>query len=336
MPSRTRCEPRGEAVRVLVTGAAGFVGRALTTHLLESGVPVRALVRRRNDELARHGAECVVGDLLDERVVRAATRDVDVVYHAAAVVPGRAGDLWEVNVEGTRRLAMACSAESVRRLVFTSSVAAYRPPLAPLIDEDAPIGGMDLYGRSKAAAETVIRETCGDTVEYVILRPCQIYGPDDRSGYTVRLEALARRRWLPVCRGVGRFSLVHVDDVARAMQAAGSHHAAAGRVFNVAGPRHVSLRELSDALADGGSPARHIVIPRTVARAALSVRRLLNAARNSNIRPFWRSYSPRATHGSLWLGGPDYSNERARSVLGFTPVIDPFDALGGESSQRPA
>lgn len=312
----------------LVTGASGFVGGHLVVRLLQKGTPVRGLVRRPDHSLAAAGVECVVGDLHDEDVLQRATRGADVVYHAAAVTLGGPGDLWETNVEGTRALLQASVANDVGRFVFLSSVSVYRPPLAPAIDEDAPIGGFELYGRSKAAGEAIVREIGAGGIEQVILRPCQIYGSGDRSGYTARLLGLLAARRVPMARGPSRFSLVHIDDVIDAIVAAGTHPAAAGGVFNIAGPGQTSLRELAGvAVAPDSAVKPSIPIPRTALRAALSTRWLLAAARNPNVRPFLRSYAHDMLHGSMWLGGPDYLTTRARTKLGYVPRVDPAEGL---------
>jgi nucleoside-diphosphate-sugar epimerase len=280
------------------------------------------LVRRRDHALASAGVECVVGELRDQAVLKRATQGVDVVYHAAAVTLGMRGDLWHTNVEGTRALLQACVANDVGRFVFLSTVSVYRPPLAPAIDEDAPTGGLELYGRSKTAAEAIVRQMAGDRIEHVILRPCQIYGSNDRSGYTSRLLRVLAARRVPVARGPARFSLVHVDDVVDAIVAAGAQPAAGGRVYNIAGPGQTSLRELADVVM-----GRPISIPRPALRVALSARWLLGAARDPNVRPFLRSYAHNTLHGSMWLGGPDYLTTRARRELGYVPQVDPASGL---------
>lgn len=313
----------------LVTGASGFVGSHLVARLISRGDGVRALVRRPDGALVAAGTECVIGDLRNADAVRQATRTIDTVYHIAAVTPGGNGDLWETNVEGTRTLLRACISSGVRRVVFLSSVAAYRPPLAAAIDEHSPTGGLELYGRSKAEAETIVRAIGGDQLEHVILRPCQIYGSGDRSGYTERLLSVLSGRYVLVGRGMPRFCLVHIDDVVDAIAAAGTQPAAAGGVFNIAGPGQTSLQQLAAvASVAQATSKRRIVIPRTALRGALLARRLLKAAGNRNVRPMLRSYAPSTLHGSMWLGGPDYLTTRAQAELEFVPRVSPGDGLG--------
>jgi nucleoside-diphosphate-sugar epimerase len=305
-------------VTTLVTGAGGFVGSHLVRRLVARGGSVRALVRSP-DAVGVAGVESVVGDLGNVAILAEATRGVDTVCHAAAVTLGGSGDLWNTNVDGTRRLMEACVAGGVRRVVVLSSVAVYRPPLARVIGEDAPLGGVESYGRSKTAAEAVVRQVGADRVEWVILRPCQIYGQGDRSGYTDQLLGLLARNPVPVARGSSHFSLIHVDDVVDALELAATKSAAAGGVFNIAGPP-TSVRELA-------GDSRVIEIPRMALRSALVARWLVKAARNRNVRPWLRSYSPGSVHGSLWLGGPQYATNQAANTLGWNPRVSAGEGI---------
>ncbi|MCP3974986.1 MAG: NAD-dependent epimerase/dehydratase family protein [bacterium] len=302
---------------ILVTGATGFVGSHLITRLAAGGAPIRALVRRHDDSLATRGVDCIIGDLKNKAALVEATSGVETVYHLAAVTIGGSGDLWETNVDGTHRLMEACLSNKVRRVIFVSSASAYRAPLVGPIDESAPLGGVERYGQSKAAAETAVRDAGRGRMETVILRPCQVYGSNDRTGYTGRLLRAVAGRYVPAARGSARFSLVHVDDVIDALELAAAVPADGPGVFNIAGPGQTSLSELG-----GEGTERRFAIPKWVLQSALSGRWLVWAIRNPNVRPPWRSYAPSTLHGSMWLGGPEYDTSRARTVLGFVPKVD--------------
>lgn len=313
---------------VLITGATGFVGGHIVDRLVSRSAAVRALVRQPSADLEAAGVECLVGDVRDSEVVSVATKGVDTVFHAASVGQGAIGDLWNTNVEGTRAVMHASVENDVRRVVHLSTETVYRAPMPRSIDEDHPTGGLELYGRSKTAAESIVRKVCGQRVEHVILRPCQIYGSCDRSGHTDMLFDLASRRPVLVPRGNSLFSLVHITDVVDAIEAAATVPAAAGCVFNIAGPARTSLRELAEVLPrDRQRTRRKVVIPRSMLRAALIARWAVMALRNPNVRPFWRSYAPTAVHGSIWLGGPEYDTKRAREVLGYIAKVDPAEGV---------
>lgn len=317
---------------VLVTGGSGFVGQHLLRALMQRGRTVRSLCRAPVPEApAAAGAlQQVAGDVNDAASLAVATAGATTVYHAAAVVPGRGsgGSMWETNVAGTQRVAQACVRAGVRRLVLVSSVAVYRAPLDGVVCESAPSGGIEPYGRSKSEAENAALRACGDRVELVILRPCQVYGPMDRSGYTARLLRLAASPVLPVAGGAARgFSLLHVCDLADALCAAGEAEGVAGMLFNIAPRTRTSLLQLADVHAAWAGRRRGLALalPPAALRAALSLRWMAGHLRQGNGIAF-KSYAPGHTHGSLLLGGPLYDSQRAAVHLRFRASMTPEQA----------
>ncbi|HNG93664.1 MAG TPA: NAD-dependent epimerase/dehydratase family protein, partial [Acidobacteriota bacterium] len=114
-------------MKILVTGATGFVGRYVTEQLVQEGHQVRALVRPSTDSawLQALGVQCVTGTLTNLDSLQAAIDGCQLIYHLAALTSRQnrtASDLWQVNVEGTRNLAQAAAQASVRRLVYVSTL----------------------------------------------------------------------------------------------------------------------------------------------------------------------------------------------------------------------
>lgn len=201
-------------MRVLVTGANGFVGRHVVPALTARGHAVRALVRpgARLDGALPAEAERVFGDVTVPESLPAALRDIDAVVHLAGVTrASRASRYRQVNVEGTRALADACAGRGLRRLVYLSSLSAQGPsrPGAPHREPgcEAPV---DAYGESKLAAERLLAERRGD-VPITVLRPALLYGPGARA--ILELARLVQRRVAPVVPQM-ELSLLHVDDLA--------------------------------------------------------------------------------------------------------------------------
>lgn len=209
-------------MRVLVTGATGFLGNAVVRELLERGIEVRALVRRTSDTSALDalGVETVVGTLAPEddaarAALEAVVAEVDAVVHMAG--GGRAlrpADFFRNNAATTANLAEAVRRRPVRRVVFVSSMAARGP--APTADPresnvaDAPITA---YGAAKLEAEATLRALEG--VPVTVLRPPGIYGPgDDRH---LPLFRAAQRGVVPLPAAGRTASFVYVDDCAEAI-----------------------------------------------------------------------------------------------------------------------
>ena len=233
---------------MLVTGATGMVGSAIVRALLKRKRTVRVLARSAERARALFGASVSIaaGDLGLPASLRQACDGIAEVYHAAAELGFRGGsgaEMHETNVEGTRRLLEAARAGGVSRFVHTSSVAVYGDHLARGITETAPANPSSAYGRSKAQAEGLVREAGGSGLRCVIVRPCTVYGADDR--YFIPQTVLTMR--LPVIPlpdgGRHVVDLVHADDVAAAhllVMDAGQ----AGGAYNVTDGGCYRLREL--------------------------------------------------------------------------------------------
>lgn len=211
-------------MRVLVTGASGFIGHALCAQLLERGHDVGALVRRPGSEPP--GTRALNGDLADGSALTAtlaAERPDCVVHLAAEIAPQRSErKIREVNVEGTRRLLDACLAATVGggsepeggpRLVFASTVVTGDAHGA-LLTEETPLPVRTPYGRSKQEGERLVLES---GLPAVVVRPSHVYGPG--GWYASELVAHLRQpgRFAVIGSGENLWDVVHVHDVAAAL-----------------------------------------------------------------------------------------------------------------------
>ncbi|MEV4927875.1 NAD-dependent epimerase/dehydratase family protein [Streptomyces roseoverticillatus] len=254
-------------MRYAVTGATGFVGTRLVAHLTALGHDVTALVRDPRRPVP--GARTTAVDLVTGAGLREATADADVVVHLAALT--HATDpraLATVNTGGTRRLAAALAAQPrPPRLVYCSSLAASGP--GRLRHEDDAPAPVSAYGRSKLGGEDALHRA-GPRLPAVTVRPPIVYGPGDRH-FLPSLAAAARTGLLPAVgpRGPRRYSLLHVDDLCRALLAA-ARHARPGAVHHVGdGVEHL-WSDIGAAVAAtlGRRPPRVVHLPAPLALAA--------------------------------------------------------------------
>lgn len=227
---------------VLVTGAAGFLGRALVARLRAQGESVRVMVRRPGSAIEQTaGLDVVYGDLGDPAAVDRAVSGVRTVYHVGATMRGRGWDDFQAGtVCGTTNVVNACLAHGVERLVYVSSItvldyAGQRSGAS--VKEDAPLepypDRRGAYTKSKLLAEKVVTDAIRDRgLQAVVLRPGQIFGPGAESVAPYGTIAIAGR-WIVVGSGKLRCPLVHVDDVVDAMLSAAIRPNVCGSIFHL-------------------------------------------------------------------------------------------------------
>ncbi len=226
-------------MKVLLTGANGFVGSHILDHLRARGIATAVLLRAGGDRtfLARHQADLDVrlGSLGDPASLDAALRGITHVVHCAGCTKAlRVAEFYAVNQLGTRHLVEAINRQGgrIRRLIAISSLAAGTPARAdhPVRESD-PSHPVSDYGRSKLAGEQEIERGC--EAEYVILRPAAVYGP--RDGAFLPLFKAIKGHTLPLIGG-GRMelSLVFVEDLAEAVVASLTAAKAGRKMFYAA------------------------------------------------------------------------------------------------------
>lgn len=238
--------------RCLVTGATGFVGRALVARLRASGHLVRGVARR---PAPTEATELVIADLADLPADTTLGRGIDVVYHLAAKThdmaeaAGVEAAYRRTNVEGTRRLLDTLHGHGVRRVVFVSSVKAIDEGNETPADEETPVRPLTPYGRSKLAAEDLVRQAAaGGAFEGVCLRFPLVYGPGQRGNLQRMIATIDRGRFPPPPATGNQRSMLHVDNAVEALLLAGTHPAAAGRTYIVTDARPYATREIFDAV----------------------------------------------------------------------------------------
>lgn len=265
---------------VLVTGANGFVGRALCDYLNAEGQAHVGTVRSMTDGALSN--RIAVGNIDGNTDWRAALAGVSTVIHLANrahVMNETAADplaeFRTVNVQGTLNLARQAAAAGVRRFVFVSSIKVNgeRTDDHPFTPDDAPAPS-DPYGVSKWEAEQELAHLGRETsLEIVIVRPPLIYGPGVKANFLRLVLAVQRGMPLPFGLVHNQRSLVAVENLCSALLACATHPAAAGETFLVSDGVDMSTPELIRAIAVGvGRPARLLPVPPA---AMLLVARLL-------------------------------------------------------------
>jgi nucleoside-diphosphate-sugar epimerase len=292
-------------MRVLVTGASGFVGAALCPELLARGHEVRAAVRRLSApaEGPPSMQQVLVEDIGDEIDWRPVLDGVDAVVHLAAIAHRGASEeeIRRVNLDGTVRLARAASGV-VRRFVFMSSVKVHGEDSgAGAYTETDPTRPEDAYGRSKLEAERSLAELAArGGMELALVRPPLAYGPGVRANFLRLLRWVDSGLPLPFAGVRNRRSLVYIGNLVDAVARCVEHPRALGP-FLVSDEETVSTPELVSRAARAlERPAKLVHVPPVMLRLAGAI-----TGRGDEIR--------RLT-GSLVL-----DTSRARGILDWRP-----------------
>src|SRR4051812_5718068 len=305
--------------RVAVTGAGGFIGRALCERLHAEGALVTGI--DVDDSLAGRvraaRAEFRPCDTSDADGIRAAMDGAELVVHAAALVTdwGPMEDFVRVNVRGTHNVLEAARMLRCRRIVHLSSVASWGYEHRMALDEDAqprPCGIPYIDTKAASDALAIGRARAGEPI--AVIRPGDVYGPRSTPWAVRPLEALKRRRLVLIGRGGGVMTPVYIDDLVESIVLALTVVGATGRGYTVWDGRPVTARAFFEhyarMLGRDGIPR----LPRPLARIAAGAQEAVAVASG---RP------PMFTRNAITFVSrrAPYSNGRARDLLGWRPRV---------------
>lgn len=234
-PHAQRAPQQGRDRRVVVTGAAGFVGAHTCRALAENGWHVLALVRnaaKAAERLAHLPVEIQLGDMRDMQYLNASMNGAVAVVHLAAVAIERDGDTYESsNVETTRAVLNAAAAARVRRIVYMSQNGS---------DSGSPFR----FLRSKGMAQDMVTSS---GLDWTVLRPSVIFGREDEFVNVLARMVRLTPFILPLpARGVARFQPIAVGDVASVVARTLSDEAAYGQILPLGGSAQLTLRQIAE------------------------------------------------------------------------------------------
>ncbi|MGR9045079.1 MAG: UDP-glucose 4-epimerase family protein [Gammaproteobacteria bacterium] len=239
---------------VFITGANGFIGRALIQHLLNSSTSVIAAVRRFSSFLPEAVKQIEITDFSAVNDWLDTLNRVDVVIHLAARVHMMDDDSSQalveyrkVNTLGTLNLARQAAAAGVKRFIFISSIKVNGEKTHPEhpFTADDPCAPRDPYGLSKYEAELGLRALTEETgLEVVIIRPPLVYGPGVKANFATLMKWIHRRMPLPFGSLDNKRSLVAIDNLVSFIALCIEHPKAANQIFLISDGRDVSTTEL--------------------------------------------------------------------------------------------
>ena len=314
-------------MKILVTGANGFVGAAVAARLVARGDVVRGFSRGVGDT---GGVEFMRGDLADRDRVFRAVKGCDAVVHVAAKTGpfGLRRAFYRANVQGTEHIIDACRTHGVRTLVYTSSPS--------VVFDGGDLEGIDesrayarhfeaAYPKTKAIAERLVLAVDGPDLHTVALRPHLIWGPGDRHLVPRILERGARGRLRRVGRTSKRVSVTYIDDAARAHVLALDRLSAGGveaerirgKPYFITSGEPIELWAMIDAvLAAGGLPPVTKTVPARVAYAIGAALEAFHWLARRDREPLMTRWIARELSTSHW-----FDISAARRDLGYQPEV---------------
>jgi nucleoside-diphosphate-sugar epimerase len=302
-------------MRVTVTGASGFIGRALAGRLRDQGHTVGGV-----DLHADPAAGVVAGDIGTDGAWQDEVGRSDLVVHTAAVVSNAVGlaGQWRINVAGTRRVLEAAVRGRATRFVHLSSVRAFSDVHFPDgVTEDHPVrpDGNPYVDTKIAGEQVVLQAHAAGLIDATIVRPGDVYGPGSRPWTVLPVRLIRKNLFLLPARGRGIFSPVYLDDLIDGLLLAAGSPAAAGQVFTLAGGVGVPCREFFGhyyrMLGRRGplcTPTGFAVAAASAAAGAAAIAGRATEINATSMRYFTRTGT--------------YSIAKARRMLGYEPAVD--------------
>jgi nucleoside-diphosphate-sugar epimerase len=303
----------GTPGRVFLTGALGFIGRALTERCRQMGIEVRGI-----DRVADRSLNVMAGDISSPGEWQRHAEGCETVIHTAAIVSLRSGleDFYRVNVLGTHNALTAARSAQARRFIQLSSVTVFGNDFPDGVSEHHPVRLLGVpYVDTKIAGEQVVLQAhAAGEIEVTVIRPGDVYGPGSRPWLVLPLQEIRRRRVILPAWGRGIHSPIYIDDLVDGILAASTSETAAGQVITLSGGHGVTTREYFGHI---GAMIGATRVPRAptapllvLAGTQAAVDRLTRTAGEVNpnaIRYLTRSGT--------------YSIEKAQRLLGFEPKI---------------
>ena len=301
--------------RVFITGANGFIGKALAEKYRGLGAEIRGI-----DLVADAEAGIISGDLQQPEKWQDQLDGCDLILHLAALVSNTVSNdfAWRVNALGTSDLLSLGVVKGVKRFVHVSSVAAYGFDYPENVTEDYPLKpNGNPYVDSKIAAEhRVLACHASGAMDCTIIRPTDVYGPGSRPWVVIPLELIRAGQFLLPANGKSMFSPIYIDDLLDGIYLAAGRDEGRGQIFNIGGGIALTCEEFfanHNRWAGKTGPVKSV---------NTTLARLLATVAGGTARLFGKQSELGAGTVNMMARAHGYSIENARKLLGYEPRVD--------------
>ena len=314
-------------MRILVTGATGFTGKALCRRLLDEGHEVVALDYKEGyltEELREWGAEVHIGSVVNSSIVDGLMPGIDVVQHLAAAfremnVPD--SHYYEVNVTGTRNVLEAAYREGVQKFIYCSTCGVHGNCDNPPAAEDAPIQPADYYQRTKYEAEPVVLEYFRKGLPATIIRPAAIYGPGDPERFFMIFRRVGKGVFPMFGNGKTFYHPVYIDNLIDAHILAQNPETGLGEAYLIADEEYVEIEDLVRRVAKAMNT--EVKVPHYPVMPIVAIGHIVEKA----CRPFGITPPIFPRRVDWYRQNRAFDISKARRDLGYQPKIGLDDGL---------
>jgi nucleoside-diphosphate-sugar epimerase len=295
-------------MKCFVTGATGFIGNALINRLINEGYEVRALLHKTKPKNYEKKAEYVIGDITEFDTIKCYIKDIDIVFHCAAIVKdyGPQEIFYKVNFEGTKNIAKACEKYDIKKFIF----------LSHMRYESEKYTGY--YSKTKHLAEQyLLRKYKMSKFPVVIIRPGNVYGPGATTWVLRPIRSIQKNRISLIDHGNGIFLHTYIDNLLDALITVIGQSEISGETIDITdGDNNTTWKEYLNILAKiAGKP--NIEKNMTKKTALIIGRIMIYLNKIIKINPW---ITPMAAH--VLTNQKKVSIEKARSLLNYEPKID--------------
>jgi nucleoside-diphosphate-sugar epimerase len=308
-------------MRVVITGASGFIGRALIKACSHRNWDARVLQHTR--PLAREGTpgqnyDVVEGDITDPRSLEGLFEGVDLLFHCAAALGASIlseSDFFRINAEGTNNVLRASKEAGVPKIVHFSSAGVLGSVRSgEIADEDYAPNPQNSYDRSKLEGENIARGFADEGMDIVITRPGWVYGPGDRRTFKL-VKAIAKKRFMLVTKGETLQTPVHIDDLVEGVFLC-AKKGQRGQIYHLAGSEVLPVKDIVAAIVSAaGTKIPPISLP-------LWPVKLTASALEKSFTLLKREAPLTRGKLSFFIHPKPLAIQKARQELGYAPKIN--------------
>jgi dihydroflavonol-4-reductase len=313
-------------MRVLITGATGFIGRALMQACFQRQWDVRVLQhnrRLRGEATFKQKLDIVEGDITDPSSLEGLFEGVDILFHCAAALGASIlteNDFFRINAEGTKNVLQTAKDVSVSKIVhFSSAGVLGSVKKGEVAHEDYNLNPQNSYDRSKLEGENIARHFADEGMDIVIVRPGWVYGPGDRRTFKL-LKAIAKKRFILVTKGETLQTPIYIDDLVDGAFLC-AEKGQGGHIYHIAGSEVLPVKNIVTTIASAtGSKIPPISLP-------LWPVKLFASAMEQSFALLKKEAPLTRGKLSFFIHPKPLAIQKARQELGYNPEINFLEGI---------